>query len=77
MHQATEGNMADQLLTTGSAARIAGVSESTIRLWAVSGVLPSLVTRSGTRVYYTSDVERVARERAARPHSAAPVQARA
>jgi DNA-binding transcriptional MerR regulator len=53
----------DQLLTTSSAARTAECAESTIRLWAVQGLLPYQRTATGQRLFAQADVERVARER--------------
>jgi DNA-binding transcriptional MerR regulator len=54
-------------LTTAPAARAAAISESTLRLWARAGVLPSQVTSTGIRLFTIEDVMRVARERARRP----------
>jgi DNA-binding transcriptional MerR regulator len=53
-----------ELYTTAPAARAAEISESTLRLWARTGIVPSQVTASGMRLFELSDVLRVARERA-------------
>ena len=58
--------MPEELLTTSSAARLAGRSESCIRLWAIGGLLPFRLTPTGLRLFTSRDVERVARERAQR-----------
>ena len=55
-----------EFLTTGPAARAAGVSESTVRLWCAQGRLSAQRTQSGLRLYRLEDVLRVAAERAAR-----------
>jgi excisionase family DNA binding protein len=49
----------DSILTTGEAARLAGVAESTIRFWAGRGILPFARTANGTRIFDRNDVERV------------------
>jgi DNA-binding transcriptional MerR regulator len=54
--------MQERLVTTSTAAQIAGRAESTIRLWADRGDLPSVRLPSGIRLYDRRDVERVARE---------------
>jgi DNA-binding transcriptional MerR regulator len=53
-----------ELYTTAPAARAAEISESTLRLWARLGIVPSQVTASGMRLFLLPDVLRVARERA-------------
>ena len=58
--------MADLLHTTTPAARAAGVSEATLRMWARLGLVPFQSTESGVRLFQLADVLRVARERAAR-----------
>jgi DNA-binding transcriptional MerR regulator len=50
-------------VTTSTAAQICSRSESTIKLWADRGVLPSLRLPTGIRIFERRDVERVARER--------------
>jgi len=50
-------------ITASTASRITRFAESTIRLWAAQGILPSLRLPSGIRVYERADVERIARER--------------
>jgi DNA-binding transcriptional MerR regulator len=55
--------MAELLLTTSSAARLAERSESCIRLWAIEGLLPFRLTPTGLRLFDAADVRRVARQR--------------
>ena len=59
--------MADQLHMTSPAARAAKISESTLRMWARLGLVPSQLTSTGVRLYNLDDVLRVARTRARRP----------
>lgn len=59
--------MVEQLHMTSPAARAAGISESTLRLWARLGLVPSQLTSTGVRLYRLEDVLRVARTRARRP----------
>jgi DNA-binding transcriptional MerR regulator len=54
-------------MTTAPAARLAAISESTLRYWARAGLLPSQVTSTGVRLFTSEDVLRVARERVRRP----------
>ena len=58
--------MADLLHTTTPAARAAGVSEATLRMWARLCIFPFENTASGMRLFRLADVLRVARARAAR-----------
>jgi len=58
--------MTSPLHTTTPAARAANISETTLRLWARLGIVPSQITSSGMRLFVLDDVLRVARERAAR-----------
>ena len=53
-------------ITTADAARIAKVSEDTIRAWERRGILPATKTPSGLRLFSRADVERLAAERAAK-----------
>jgi len=46
-----------ELLTTLSAARLAGVSSETIRLWDRLGKLRSIRTTSGQRLFTAEDVK--------------------
>jgi DNA-binding transcriptional MerR regulator len=58
---------ADELLTTASAARLAGVVPDTLRLWNRLGkIVPAFITPTGVRLYRRDQVERLVRERAAR-----------
>ena len=59
--------MNDQLHTTAPAARAADISESTLRMWARLGIVPSERTSTGVRLFRLKDVLRVAHERAAHP----------
>jgi excisionase family DNA binding protein len=52
-----------ELLTAGDAARLLGVSASTIRLWAQLGKIPSRRTAGGVRLFLRVDCERVAKTR--------------
>lgn len=54
-----------ELLTTSGAARLAECSESSIRLWAIEGLLPFQQTTTGLRLFDPDDVKRVALERRA------------
>lgn len=56
--------MIDEQITTSAAARLVGCSEQTIRQWATSGRLPSVVTPLG-RLYRLGDVARLVSEREA------------
>jgi predicted site-specific integrase-resolvase len=49
-----------ELLTSSPAARLAGVSDSTIRNWAERGWLPTLHTATGIRLFRRRDVLRAA-----------------
>ena len=55
-----------ELLTSGDAARVAGVSVDTIRVWDRNGVLHARRTAGGVRLFEREDVERVVSERQAR-----------
>ncbi len=55
--------MVDQFYMTSPAARAAGISESTLRLWARIGLVPSIVTSSNVRLFRLEDVLRVAQAR--------------
>jgi excisionase family DNA binding protein len=48
-----------QILTTGEAAILAGVSVETVRAWARIGRLPVQRTARGLCVYQRDDVERI------------------
>jgi predicted site-specific integrase-resolvase len=52
----------DQLLTPLAASLMLGKSEQTIRLWAIQGKLPHLVTTTGRRLFRQSDVEEFLRK---------------
>jgi len=58
----------NELLSTGEAAAIAGVSTETIRSWVRHGRLQARRLSNGWRIYHRGEVERVARER----HEAVP-----
>ena len=46
-----------ELVSVGTAARMLGVSDDTIRRWADSGQLPAIVLPSGHRRFQRTDVE--------------------
>ncbi len=54
------------LIPSSHAARLIGVSQSTIRLWANSGKLPAQKLAGGMNVFELADVERLAAERQVR-----------
>lgn len=55
----------EELLTTASAATLAGVVPDTFRLWQRLGrVAPAFLTPTGIRLYRRDDVVRVAQARA-------------
>ncbi len=57
----------DELLTTASAALIAGVVPDTLRLWQRLGkIQPAFVTPTRIRLYRRADIDRLVRDRAAR-----------
>ena len=58
-------------VTVAGAARIAEVSEETIRAWANSGLLQVERTESGVRLFEREDVERAAAAKARRGKDAA------
>ena len=58
----------DLILVT-EAARIVNVSSDTIRVWERTGQLPA-IRASRVRIFLRADVERLARERAARKATA-------
>ena len=45
------------LLTTGAVARMAGVSEKTVRAWQNAGDLPAMRIEGGMRLFHRKDVE--------------------
>jgi excisionase family DNA binding protein len=55
-----------QLLTTGDAARLAGVAVETIRLWERIGKLPGARTAGGVRLFTREAVLDAMHERATR-----------
>lgn len=57
---------ADQLLTTGDAAKLAGVDSQTIRLWEKTGKLVARRTLSGVRLFEREEVLEAMRARADR-----------
>ena len=63
MHDHGESPSTELLCTTAPAARAAEISESTLRLWARLGLVPSQLTTTGVRLYNLEDVLRVARTR--------------
>ena len=68
--------MARAFLTTSSAARVLHVADGTVRQMARRGELPAIRTEGGVRLFDPADVDRVARERAARALTpAAPEEA--
>ena len=54
------------LLSTCHAARILGVCEATVRIWANTGRLPAQRLVNGQHIYDLADVERLAAERRSR-----------
>ena len=52
-----------ELLTTGDAARLIGVSADAVRLWERDGRLPATRTQSGVRLFIREDVEAFAQRR--------------
>lgn len=54
-----------QFLTTGEAARLAGVSAETIRMWARSGRLPVQRTARGLCLYQRDDLDHTLERRQA------------
>jgi len=64
----------DELLTTGDAARIAGVVPDTFRLWQRLGkVAAAFRTPTGIRLYRRTDVEQIAANRHAAVLEARPL----
>ncbi len=55
-----------ELLTTGDAARILGVSADSVRVYERAGRLAATRTAGGVRLFTREDVERLAGERAGR-----------
>ena len=53
----------EDLLTPSEAAHILNLSSDTVRLLSDKGVLPTLRTASGRRLFRRCDVERLAEER--------------
>lgn len=47
-------------LKIGEAARLLGVSVSTVRLWEKEGMLRAVRTAKGQRLFYKEEVERLA-----------------
>jgi DNA-binding transcriptional MerR regulator len=64
--------MADEWLTKGEFAQLAGVSPVTVKAWANDGLVPVTRTASGVRLFRRAACERFLRERAARSRKAAP-----
>lgn len=64
-HQSESNDFLVDLVHASTAARICGVSISSIRLWALSGRLPAVTTSEGIRLFSRAAVERLARERQA------------
>jgi DNA-binding transcriptional MerR regulator len=59
--------MTTSYMTVGSVSRFCGVSPELVRAWAAQGRLRVAArTESGTRLFLRSDVERLAKDRAAR-----------
>jgi len=56
--------MADRVLSTSEVARVLECSESHVRALSEDGRLPASRTGSGIRIFSSSDVQRVAQERA-------------
>ncbi len=55
-----------ELLTTGDAARVLGVSPDSIRVYERIGLLPATRTAGGVRLFTREDVEELAAKRASR-----------
>jgi excisionase family DNA binding protein len=55
----------DERLTVSRVARLLGIAEGTVRLWASSGTLPCTRIESGLRLFKRCDVERLRDARAA------------
>jgi excisionase family DNA binding protein len=53
----------EELLTPSEAAHILSLSSDTVRLLSDKGILPTLRTMSGRRLFRRVDVERLAEER--------------
>ena len=53
------------LLTITTAARRLGVCEQTLRRWDQRGIVAPVRDSAGRRVFFSHDIERIARERAA------------
>lgn len=52
-----------QYLMTSAAARLLGIAKETVLLWERNGKLPAIRTDNGRRLFWRSDVERLAKER--------------
>jgi excisionase family DNA binding protein len=66
---AAEGNVMvdrEELLTTSDAAKVLQVSTDWVRELERQGRLPALKTRSGQRLFFVEDVERLAQARDAK-----------
>ncbi len=55
-----------ELLGTSEATRRLRVHEVTLRRWSESGKLPHLRDSSGKRLFFAEDIDKLARERAAK-----------
>jgi excisionase family DNA binding protein len=53
----------EELLTPSEAAHVLNLSSDTVRLLSDKGLLPTLRTMSGRRLFRRNDVERLAEER--------------
>jgi DNA-binding transcriptional MerR regulator len=58
--------MGDDLMLSADAARLLGITPSSVRIYAVRGKLPFRATAGGVRIFRRGDVERLKRERDAR-----------
>jgi len=58
---------ASKYLLTTEAARLLGVSENTVRLWANAGRLGAERTATGVRLFRRSEVEDLSAERSEQP----------
>ena len=54
------------ILGVSDAARLLGVSESSVRYWHRTGKLPALRTPAGHRLFLRADIEALVKERACR-----------
>ena len=58
----------EELLTTGDAARLIGLSPESIRRLSNEGKLTAIRTRTGQRLFRKSDLEALVRKRASMPY---------